>query len=141
MAGGFLVFAVSSVLLVGHDPYHNQGPLAFLKKDIRKPHSAALGVPDHALRVGSSILIAADWLTTIDGLRQGLQESNPLLGPHPSLGRANAMIGAGLLANIFLVPKIRHRELRRGVWAAVILLEAKALRGNHLAGLRLNFRL
>lgn len=138
LLGGLLILTVTSLLV--EDPSRNQGPLASLVKDIRKPEPVALQWQDDLLRYSSTILIAADWLTTVDGLRKGLRETNPLLGPHPSLGRANVLIGAGLLTNAFLVPKIRNEELRRGVWAAVMLLETKALRGNHRAGLRLNFR-
>jgi len=141
VAGGLFILAVSSLLLGGHDRIHNQGPLAGLVKDIRKPQPAALQWQDHMLRVSSTALIAADWLTTIDGLRKGLRETNPLLGSHPSLGRVNVLIGTGLLANAFLVPKIKERELRRGIWAAVVLLETYALHNNRGAGLTLNFRL
>jgi len=50
------------------------------------------------------------------------------------------MIGSGLAANAFLVPRIKDKELRRGIWAAMVLLEAKALHGNRNAGLKMNFR-
>jgi hypothetical protein len=96
---------------------------------------------DQILRFTSSSLIAADWLLTIDGLRKGYAESNPLLGEHPPLGKANLMIGAGLLANAFLIPLIKDHELRRGFWAAMILIELHAVHANSSAGLRLNFRL
>lgn len=141
MTGGLFILVVSNLLVGGHDPYHNHDPLARLVKDVRKPQPAALRWQDHALRFSSTILIAADWLTTIDGLRKGLRESNPLLGSHPSLGRTNVLIGTGLLANAFLVPKIKDEELRRGVWALMVLLELRALRNNRGAGLTLNFRL
>jgi len=141
MAGGLLILAVSSVLVGGDDPYHNQGPLASLAKDLRKPQPAALQWQDHALRVSSSILIVADWLSTIDGLRQGFPESNPLLGEHPSVGRANIMIATGLLANAFLVPKIKDPELRRGIWLMMVLIELHAVHNNRSLGLGFNFRL
>jgi hypothetical protein len=119
------------------------GPLQFLTKAIPKPvtpRRPGLGWQDHTLRGLSSALIGLDWLTTVDGLRRGMPESNPLLGRHPSLGKANVLIGAGMLANALLVPKIKDPELRRGVWAAVSFLELDALRANRSAGLRLNFR-
>ena len=141
MAGGLLILAVSSALLGGDDPNHNQGPLASLVKDLKKPQPAALEWQDHALRVSSTILIAADWFTTIDGLRQGLLESNPLLGQHPSLGRANVMIATGLLANAFLVPKIKDPRLRRGIWLMMVVIELHAVQSNRSQGLRFNFRL
>jgi hypothetical protein len=140
MTVGLLVLALSCAVPGGSDPYHNQGPLAFLVKDIQKRAVAKMEWQDRVLQVGSSAMIFADWLTTVDGIRKGYEESNPILGVHPSLGRANVLIATGLLANTFLVPKIKDKELRRGVWAAMMLLETKALRGNHLAGLRLNFR-
>lgn len=123
------------------DPYHNQGPLIFLVKDIEKPSVRKLEWQDRVLQVSTSVLITADWLTTVDGLRKGYPESNPILGRHPSLGRANVLIATGLLTNAFLVPKIKDKELRRGIWVAMLLLETKALHGNHRAGLKLNFRL
>jgi len=125
----------------GTDPYHNQGPLIFLVKDIQKPVAARMEWQDRALQIGSSALIFGDWLTTVDGIRKGYAESNPILGVHPSLGRANVLIASGLLTNAFLVPKIKDKELRRGIWLTMLLLEMKALHGNHRAGLKLNFRL
>jgi len=124
----------------GIDPYHNQGPLVFLVKDIHKPVRAQLRWPDRVLQVSSSLMILADWLTTVDGRRKGYPESNPILGTYPSLGRVNVLIGSGLAANAFLVPKIKDKELRRGIWAAMVLLETKALHGNRSAGLKMNFR-
>lgn len=94
---------------------------------------------DQALRFASSTLIVADWLTTVDGIRQGLRETNPILGPRPSLGRVNVMIGAGLLLNTFAVAKINNAPLRRGVWLTVLLLEVKAVHGNRVAGCNFSF--
>ena len=137
---GLLVLALASGV-TSSDPYHNQGPLIFLVKDIHKPTAVRLEWQDRVLQVSSSMLITADWLTTVDGLRKGYPESNPILGRHPSLGRANVLIATGLLTNAFLVPRIKDKELRRGIWVAMLLLETKALHGNHRAGLKLNFRL
>jgi tetrahydromethanopterin S-methyltransferase subunit B len=138
---GLLVMALSSGL-TGSDPYHNQGPLAFLVKDIQKPVAVShMEWQDRALQLGSSALIFGDWLTTVDGIRKGYSETNPILGVHPSLGRANVLIASGLLANAFLVSKIKDKELRRGIWFTMVLLEMKAVHGNHRAGLNLNFRL
>jgi hypothetical protein len=128
VAGGLLILAVSSALVGGDDSSHNRG-------------SAALVWQDHALRFSSTILVAADWLTTIDGLRQGRPESNPLLGQHPSLGRANVMIATGLLANAFLVPKIKDPRLRRGIWLMMVVIELHAVHNNRSQGLRFNLRL
>jgi hypothetical protein len=140
MIMGLLVLALASGV-TGSDPYHNQGPLIFLVKDIRKPTARKLEWQDRVLQISSSALITVDWLTTVDGLRKGYPESNPILGRHPSLGRANVLIATGLLTNAFLVPRIRDKELRRGIWVAMLLLETKALHGNTRAGLKLNFRL
>lgn len=94
---------------------------------------------DQALRFASSTLIFADWLTTVDGVRQGLTETNPILGPRPSLGRVNVMIGAGLLLNTFAVARINNTPLRRGVWLTVLLFEMKAVHGNRQAGCHFSF--
>ncbi len=40
VAVGLLILAVSSALLGGDDPNHNQGPLASLVKDLKKPQAA-----------------------------------------------------------------------------------------------------
>src|SRR5213078_4343231 len=87
MTVGLLVLALSCGLSRGSDPYHNQGPLAFLVKDIQKPVVSRMEWQDRALQIGSSTLIFADWLTTVDGIRKGYEESNPILGVHPPLGR------------------------------------------------------
>ena len=134
------LLALSLVAGVGSDPYHNQGPLIFLVKDIHKPVASRMEWPDRVLQVSSSLMIFGDWLTTIDGRRKGYPESNPILGTYPSLGRVNLLIGSGLLANAFLVPKLKDKELRRGIWLAMMLVETKALHGNHAAGLKMNFR-
>jgi len=51
------------------------------------------------------------------------------------------MVGAGLLTNAFLVPRIKDPELRRGVWIAMLLIELDAVHANRSAGLNLSFRL
>ncbi|HLZ45900.1 MAG TPA: hypothetical protein VKQ05_09525 [Gemmatimonadales bacterium] len=138
MIAGLLLLAIVT------GPLHNVGRLSLLEKDIPKPvatHAIRLELQDQLLRVGSSMLIATDWFMTIDGLRKGYRETNPLLGSHPALGKANLLIGAGLLGNAFLVPKIRDPELRRGIWVAMLLLETGALHTNMQTGLHLNFRL
>ncbi|HWC73263.1 MAG TPA: hypothetical protein VG454_04930 [Gemmatimonadales bacterium] len=94
---------------------------------------------DQALRFASSALIVADWLTTIDGIRKGYREMNPLIGPKPSVGRVNLMIGAGLLMNTFAVPQIKNPVLRRGLWLGVLLFELDAVHSNRKAGCGFNF--
>lgn len=94
---------------------------------------------DQALRFASSALIVADWLTTIDGIRKGYREVNPLIGPQPSLGRVNLMIGAGLLVNTFAVPQIKNPVLRRGLWLGVLLFELDAVQSNRKVGCGFNF--
>ena len=143
MISALLLIALAGGGGVRPDPYHNLGPLALLRKDIVKPapRTETLRWHDQMLRFGSSALIVADWLTTVDGLRKGYAETNPLLGRHPSLGKLNMMVGAGLLTNAFLVPRIKDPELRRGVWIAMMLIELDAVHANHSAGLNLNFRL
>jgi hypothetical protein len=48
---------------------------------------------------------------------------------------------AGGLFILAVSSLLLERELRRGIWAAVVLLETYALRNNRGAGLTLNFRL
>lgn len=98
-----------------------------------------LGLHDQSLRFASSALIVADWMTTIDGMRKGFEEKNPLLGRRPSLGRVNLMIGAGLLVNTFAVPKIKNPHLRRGVWVGVLLAELHAVHNNRKQGCAFSF--
>ena len=143
MISALLLIAVAGGGGVRPDPRNNARLLALLRKDIVEPapHTQKLKWHDQMLRFGSSALIAADWLTTVDGLRKGLAETNPLLGRHPPLAKLNMMVGAGLLTNAFLVPRINDPALRRGVWIAVMLIELNAVHTNHSAGLNLNFRL
>jgi hypothetical protein len=105
----------------------------------RQRSVARLGRQDQTLRFASSALIVADWMTTVDGMRKGYEEKNPLLGRRPSLGRVNLMIGAGLLANTFAVPKIKNPHLRRGVWFAVLLAEIHAVHNNRKEGCTFSF--
>jgi hypothetical protein len=98
-----------------------------------------LGPHDQTLRFASSTLIVADWLTTIDGIRKGWEETNPLLGRRPSLGRVNAMIGAGLVVNTFAVPKIKNPHVRRAVWFGVLLAEVHAVYNNRKEGCGFSF--
>jgi hypothetical protein len=51
----------------------------------------------------------------------------------------NLMIGAGLLANTFVVPKIKNPHLRRGVWATVLLAEMHAVYNNRKQGCGFSF--
>jgi hypothetical protein len=139
-AGLLLLLLATSSCDTDRDPPPARRSLALLQKAIRKqPNPAALAWEDHVLRFTSSTLIVADWLTTIDAMRKGYAETNPLLGRHPSLGRVNVMIGAGVLMNTFLIPKIEKPELRRGLWFAIFIAELNALRINRDAGLRFNF--
>ncbi len=143
MINALLLVALAGGGAVRVDPFHNVGPLVFLRKGIvkRALRPEKLRWHDQMLRFGSSALIAADWLTTVDGLRKGYAETNPLLGRHPSLAKLNMMVGAGLLTNAFLVPKIKDPELRRGVWIAMMLIELDAVHTNRSAGVSLNLRL
>lgn len=95
-----------------------------------------LSTRDHLLRWTSTALILADWSTTMSGLDRGLPESNPLLGPHPSKGTTNLLIGGTVIVNCFLIPKIRADDLRTFFWGAVMAIEMDALLANRRAGLQ-----
>jgi hypothetical protein len=94
---------------------------------------------DHALLVTSGLLIAADWLQTVDLVRRGYPEHNPILGQHPSLGTVNTLVGATLAADL-LVSRIQEKNLRRFLWLTVIVVEGRTVVRNHRAGLRFNWR-
>jgi hypothetical protein len=79
---------------------------------------------DYGLAATSTALIVTDWRQTLAFRARGDREWNPILGPYPSEGRVNTIIGLGLLANAgaLLLPKTPRR-----VWyVTMILLEGYA---------------
>lgn len=67
---------------------------------------------DRQLFVASQIAITADWITTRYGvihrneLSPGLQESNILLGPYPSVGRVNLYFLTMLATNYYIADAV-----------------------------------
>ncbi len=70
---------------------------------------------DYALLGTSTTLLAADWLTSVDAIRRGrTRETNPFIGPRPSVGRLNTYIALSAIANLS-VARISRPSLRRAV--------------------------
>jgi hypothetical protein len=97
---------------------------------------------DYALLATSTTLLVADGLLSINAARRGgpHQESNVLLGPHPSVGRHNTYSALTLIANLS-VARIANPSLRRTVWVAVSAVEARTVLHMFAVGYRLDFRL
>jgi MFS family permease len=93
-----------------------------------------------ALGAAATVAIAADWVTTLDGLHQGFRESNPLLGPHPSATRATVLIGGGLVAMHIAAHLGKSPEWRVFVYGSVLILETVAVLDNRHAGCRFAIR-
>ena len=97
---------------------------------------------DYALIATSTTLLAADWLLSVDAARRGgsNQETNVLLGPHPSVGRHNTYTALSVIANLS-VARITKPSLRRTVWVAVTAVEARTVLHMFSVGYHLNFRI
>jgi hypothetical protein len=106
------------------------------------PPSRHLIGTDYTLLMTSTTLLVTDWLLSIDAARQGgpHQESNVLLGPHPSAGRHNTYGALTLIANL-AVARIAKPSLRRTVWVAVSAVEARTTLHMLSVGYHLNFRM
>jgi len=100
--------------------------------------SARLTGTEQWLRAGSSVLIFVDWSQTIWFRHRGIPELNPILGPNPSIGRVNTLIGAGLVTNALLVPLIPKRWARTAIWTAVGAAELRAIVRNRAKGIGLS---
>jgi|SRR6185503_10104774 len=94
---------------------------------------------DKALLVSSSVLIAADWMQTVEIARRGYVEYNPVLGPHPNVGPVNLLFGATLGANI-AVSQLSNRPLRRFLWIVVIVAEGGVVVQNNRQGIQFSVR-
>jgi len=103
----------------------------------RVGHGQQLRTLDHVLLGSSSVLIAVDWLQTIDIARRGLPETNGVLGRHPSVGRVNTLVGLGLVTNVVVV-KVPHRTIRRLLWGGVLVMESIAVVTNGVRGVNLS---
>ena len=103
----------------------------------RVGHGQQLRTLDHVLLGSSSVLIAVDWLQTIDIARRGLPETNRMLGRHPSVGRVNTLVGLGLVTNVVVV-KVPHRTIRRLLWGGVLVMESIAVVTNGVRGVNLS---
>jgi len=97
---------------------------------------------DYALMATSSTLLAADWLLSVDAARRGghNQETNVLLGPHPSVGRHNTYTALTVIGNLS-VARITKPSLRRTVWVAVSAVEARTVLHMFSLGYHINFRI
>ena len=87
-----------------------------------------------ALAGAFAIALWMDAAQTREAVRRGYQEQNPVLGPHPSVGRINsytAAAGLGVLAAAAVAP----RRARPWLLAAALAIETLAIAGNARAGL------
>jgi hypothetical protein len=87
---------------------------------------------ERTMMLTSAALIVVDWGQTTDFRARGNKEANPILGPYPSQGRVNTLIGLGLASNL-LVSRIPWRVPRMVIWSMVLLGETYAV--THNAGM------
>jgi hypothetical protein len=87
---------------------------------------------ERTMMVTSSALIVVDWGQTTSFRSRGNMEGNPILGPYPSQGRVNTLIGLGLASNL-LVSRIPWRVPRMLIWSMVLVGETYAV--THNAGM------
>jgi hypothetical protein len=99
--------------------------LAFTLLLLPRTATAQRTALDYGLAIGSTTLIVTDWRQTLSFRARGDREWNPVLGPYPSEGRVNTIIGLGVLANTaaLLLP----RTPRRAWYVMVILVEGYAV--------------
>lgn len=99
-----------------------------------------MGWPDYTLLAVATGFIILDWGQTLEIARYPLkyQETNPLLGKHPSVGRVNTMLALGLVLNLG-VSRLHNKHLRRTVWAGVTGAEGQAVMSNFNLGIRVKF--
>jgi hypothetical protein len=87
---------------------------------------------DFVMAAVSTTAIGGDWLTTLRNVRRSQQpgwnghEINPILGPHPSIGRVNTVFVAATLTNVAVGVALPHR-LRKVFWAVVTGVESLAV--------------
>lgn len=94
---------------------------------------------DKILLVTSTLALAADWSTTVDGARRGAREYNPLLGSSPSVGRLNTYFAACALGNALLASRLSP-TWRKILFTVVTLRSTHAALGNRSRGLRFSFQ-
>lgn len=95
------------------------------------------GFAEFAWLAGFIALLAADWLQTRTIARNPDRwtETNPILGPHPSVGRVNVYFGVVALLSIaaaFALPA----AIAIGVFGAGIGVQAPVVWRNHRLGIR-----
>lgn len=97
---------------------------------------------DKALLVTSTGLLIVDWVQTREMMegRHGtyrLSETNPILGPHPSLSKVNWYFGSWVIGNYLIADYFgKDRWIYLG---AVTAIEISATRNNYRLGIRVGF--
>jgi hypothetical protein len=95
---------------------------------------------DKILYAASVVMLAGDWLTTVDAARggwQGKEEANVILGSKPSVGKVNAVVAGELVVHTalsLLLPK----EVKKLYLIGITALEATLILGN---GCHFSFRI
>jgi len=97
--------------------------------------------PEHKVLAATAVtMLLLDHFTTVDGIKRGYRESNPLLGPHPSLGRLNTFTALEIMAELGIGALLPDRA--RTIWFAVLTgMEFGYVWHNFAVGLHVKFRL
>jgi hypothetical protein len=91
-----------------------------------RPHNTAL-------EVGAAATLALDWSQTL-ALRSTWEESNPILGPHPSTARVNVYFASAILIHAVAARFLPFpfREIFQG---GTIMFEGAIVRSNRGLGI------
>ncbi len=102
--------------------------------------SAEAGEFDTALATAAYGGLAIDWLQTryIAAHAEQFQETNRMLGQHPSMGRVDAYFACGI-AGIAVVSQVLPTPARRWFLGNVATLEFAVLAGNRRIGIGMQF--
>jgi hypothetical protein len=88
--------------------------------------------------LGYDALLALDARQTIEGVRQGYVETNPLLGSHPSSGAVERHMLIAAAAHA-LISCLLPPRLRTSWQVSTIVVEGAVVAHNAYVGVRVNF--
>ena len=93
--------------------------LALLSAFLARPAEPQWRLEHKVLAVTAVTTTLLDHFTTVDAIgRHRYRESNPFLGPHPSLGRLNTFVAAEIVGMLSIGALLPDRA--RTIWFAII---------------------
>lgn len=107
----------------------------------RVPDPHAWTLANKALAGTAALGMLGDYLTTVDYIRRRshqMEETNMILGKHPSVGNLNAYMGAATIGSALLASRLPS-DWRNMFLGGLSALELAIVSQNRAAGLRFNF--